>query len=843
MDLGSRANQFELNACLEYDSLAIAASPTSAEFLSTALRQARVGTWQVDMQTGLSTWDSVTSEILGLPAAPRAAGELLPVHSEDRGRVLERLEHRAVNGGTGDIEFRISRPDGDVRWLRATGRRLDAPQHAGRYVAGIVSDVTVQRAAAESLREAEERYRLVSEVTADLIFDWDIVNDRVGWNEARGMFLGYTFDELGSMIALQRKIHPDDQARVVEEFRQAFDSDVTRYTSEHRFVGSGGNYADVHARGCIIRDPSGRPVRVIGSLQDVTERRYADAALRESEAVNRGIVEASTDSVVLLDLEGRLLFLNKPRGISTITQSVAAYYGQHWTLIWPPHARPKVYDALNIAAEGGTAQFTQNLSLDGQGHWWEVIVSPILNESGRPIKLVAIARDITQRREADEKLRRAATYDSLTNLPNRAFFQHQLAESVEAVRTNGGRLGLLLLDVDDFKQVNDSLGHDAGDALLKSFAARLELPAERRGVVARLGGDEFAVLLHDIRDEAELNARTHAIMEAIKEPLVHAGRVLDCHATIGAALCPEHGSTPDQLLKSADIALYAAKESRRGSSMTFHPSHRDAMQKRISMVSLARNALRDDLILPYYQPKLALSDKSVHGFEALLRWRHPTRGVQLPATISAAFEDLEVATAISERIIDQVIGDIRTWLDQGVSFGHVAVNAAAAEFRSDSFAESVLERLRRAGVPTNCFHLEVTETVFLGKGAEYVDRALKLLDREGVRIALDDFGTGYASLRHLKQFPVHEIKIDQSFVQGMTTDADNASIIAAVLNLGHSLNIDVVAEGIETKDQERRLRELGCDYGQGFLYSEAVSAGSVRDLLETWERRVSEIQR
>jgi len=260
------------------------------------------------------------------------------------------------------------------------------------------------------------------------------------------------------------------------------------------------------------------------------------------------------------------------------------------------------------------------------------------------------------------------------------------------------------------------------------------------------------------------------------------------------------------------------------------------------MVKLARNAISDDRIVPYYQPKLALADRSLVGFEALLRWRTPRRGIGGPAEIKAAFDDLDVAAQISDRMIERVVADMRGWLDRGIDFKTVAVNASAAEFRRDSFAEGLLEQLRRAEVPTDCFQLEVTETVFLGRGAEYVHRALALLNLQGVKIALDDFGTGYASLRHLKEFPVDVIKIDQSFVRNMTVDPGDEAIIRAVINLGRSLGIKVVAEGIEREEQERRLLELECDFGQGFLYSRAVPASRVPSLVERWPARAANVR-
>jgi EAL domain-containing protein (putative c-di-GMP-specific phosphodiesterase class I) len=342
------------------------------------------------------------------------------------------------------------------------------------------------------------------------------------------------------------------------------------------------------------------------------------------------------------------------------------------------------------------------------------------------------------------------------------------------------------------------------------------------------------VVMPEIDGELTMLQVTRAIQARLREPFIHAGRILDCRVSIGASLFPEHGRTSEDLIKNADIALYAAKAAGRGMVMQFEPHMREDVQRRTSMVELARDAIRDDRVIPYYQPKLDLRTRSIIGFEALLRWRMPNGRIGSPAALEAAFEDLDVAAQISDRMIERVIADMRGWLDKDVAFQNVAINASAAEFRRDNFAERVLDQLRLADIPTRYFQLEVTETVFLGRGAEYVHRALALLNARGVKIALDDFGTGYASLRHLKQFPVDIIKIDQSFVHDMAEDPGDEAIISAVVNLGRSLGIKVVAEGIEQEDQARRLVEIECDFGQGFLFSKAVPASRVPSLLERW---------
>lgn len=249
------------------------------------------------------------------------------------------------------------------------------------------------------------------------------------------------------------------------------------------------------------------------------------------------------------------------------------------------------------------------------------------------------------------------------------------------------------------------------------------------------------------------------------------------------------------------------------------------------MTSLAKAAVSEGGIVPYYQPKISFEDGTVGGFEALLRWRQAGRGIQLPSRISAAFDNVELSEAISETMVEQVLCDIRTWLDRDLPFGHIAINAAAAEFRRDGFAERLLARVNAADIPLDCLQLEVTETVFMGRGTQNVSRALETLGAAGLTIALDDFGTGYASLQHLKQFPVDVIKIDRRFVRDMVTDPEDAAIVRAVTNLGRSLGLQVVAEGVETQAQADHLARLGCDFGQGFLYSKAVPADDVSALI------------
>lgn len=439
--------------------------------------------------------------------------------------------------------------------------------------------------------------------------------------------------------------------------------------------------------------------------------------------------------------------------------------------------------------------------------------------------------DISERKEMERNLEQLATTDPLTGLPNRTQFLATAERTLRNAQETGLQMAMLMVDVDDFKRINDTQGHDAGDALLCAVAERLRQPLRHGDHVARLGGDEFAIILADLESEADVTSALDRLQTSLREPFVHGGRILDCGASIGVSFFPSDADNIEDLMKNADIALYTAKASGKGDMRRFESGMRAHIQLQSSMISLAREALLAGQFVPFYQPKMELASGQIIGFEALLRWRHPIRGILPPAVIRAAFDHHELADAISDRMLDRIIADILRWQDQGVPFGHVALNASPAEFRHDDFAERVLEKLERAAIPTRFLELEVTETVFLGKGAEYVGRALRLLSEAGVRISLDDFGTGYASLSHLKQFPVDIIKIDRSFVSDIMEDSHSTAIVKAVLSLSQDLGLQTVAEGIETVGQAAYLLAAGCDLGQGYLFSKPVPGDYVATLL------------
>ncbi|MBV9526744.1 GGDEF and EAL domain-containing protein [Sphingomonas sp.] len=553
----------------------------------------------------------------------------------------------------------------------------------------------------------------------------------------------------------------------------------------------------------------------------VVARMTAQDALEKSEAFNRSILESSPDYTLLLDRDGVIAFCNCPQAERT-----ADLLGVRWLDMLPDDVRDKGEDALQRVTAGETARLTVWHPQDDGGRWFDVAVSPI--SDGSNLALI-VARDVTDQKRSEERALWMANHDAMTELPNRVVLQSRLDE-LASLPSPARDCALLVLDVDNFKLINDTCGHDAGDALLCAFADRLRSSLRPEDLVTRLGGDEFAIVLQ-ARSDAEIAAASERIFARLKTPFAHSGRELDCNASIGAALFPRDGAERSELMKAADMALYAAKTAGRGQLKIFHSSMRNQFQTRNSMIYLARRALDSDGVLPHYQPKVNLRSGRIVGFEALLRWRDPAGCLRLPDKLQAAFDDPTVSAAISDRIIESTLADIRRWIDAGIDFGHVAINASAGAFRSGNLAQELIDKLEDRGIPAACLQVEVTETVFLGQGADHVKRALRRLNSAGVRIALDDFGTGHASLAHLMQFPVDALKIDRSFIHRLGRSGEAEAITKAIVNLGQSLDIEVVAEGVETPEQELHLIGLGCHTGQGYLYSKAIPARIVGEML------------
>ncbi|MET0138328.1 MAG: EAL domain-containing protein [Sphingobium sp.] len=574
-----------------------------------------------------------------------------------------------------------------------------------------------------------------------------------------------------------------------------------------------------------------RPCAVL-TLIDVTSDRTAMEALRQSEEHLRYIVEYNPQLPWIADPQGRIIEVTD-RWLSATGMSRETALGEGWFNVTHPgdidHVNAQIMLALTT---GNPFDVRMRLCVGGHYRWMRAQGYP-RREKGEIIRWYGYTEDIHEQVLVEDQIRWNAEHDPLTGLANRLLFNTSLEKALGAALQCLHRVGVLLIDLDHFKEVNDLLGHHAGDSLLQHYAGRLRemLPAD--AIVSRLGGDEFAILFPLLADRGELMAWGEAILE-LRQDISIGGAPVDCRASIGAAIFPDDGQLPSELLRHADIALYAAKDGGRGKLLTFESKMQDEVQERAAMVARARTAAKSGDILAFYQPKVSLVTGELMGFEALLRWRDAMGNIHAPASIVAAFDEAEVADLLGQTMLAHVIGDIVKWKRMGLAYNHVAINVAPAEFRQNLFATRLIESMRNAGLAPRDIEVEITEGVFLGRGADNAKNAINALSANGTSIVLDDFGTGFASLSHLRALPVDMLKIDRSFISHITEANGDAAIVSAIVNLGRNLGIKVIAEGIETLAQAEVLRSFGCEYAQGYYFGVPTPAEQIPSLIRGW---------
>lgn len=573
----------------------------------------------------------------------------------------------------------------------------------------------------------------------------------------------------------------------------------------------------------VAADPLARPVSA-----EPDWRFEATKAARTAEQVERlvrlGSFEVDFDTGVLTWSAGTYAIFGVPAGSPVTVEQALGFYD--------PETRAEISLHLAAAQRSGEAydRTVPFRSSAGEARWARMIAQ--IETVAGSSRLVGVIRDITSERDAEERLRLQAHEDILTGLPNRRALQGHLDQVLAQQR--GCMMALCVIDVDRFKSVNDAHGHAVGDRLLQAIGDRLKSAVRTDDVVARLGGDEFAIVLHGMRDKADLRLRAAAIVEAAREPLTIDAVALTPSVSVGTCLGGRKAASADVLLKQADIALYKAKLNGRDQFCLFQPRFRKEVDNHGRLLDEVRVGLARDQFEVHYQPVVDLRTQIVRGWEALVRWRHPTKGLLLPGRFLPALEDPKTSVAIDDFVLATSLRQMRHWIDGGVPVTCAGVNVSEAQLKRPDLVPVIMTLLEQYRLTPDRLKIEVLETAFVGQSTKAVAATIDRLARLGVVSALDDFGTGHASLTHLKQFRVERIKIDRSFVANVGASGFDQAIVRCIITLGRDLGIRITAEGIETVEQLRFLRDLGCDCGQGYLFGRPMHPDDVPGFLARW---------
>ena len=680
-------------------------------------------------------------------------------------------------------------------------------------------------------KEGEARLRVQAaalQAAANSIVITDVKGTIIWVNSAFTRLTGYSAEEVTAQSPRILKSGKHDAAFYAHLWKTISSGQVWRGEVTNRR--KDGSYYDEEMTITPVRAESGEVTHFIAIKQDVTTRKAVAEALMHAEEKYRAIVEDAVIGIYQVTPEGKFLSANRALAKAAGYDSPQEFLNSG-TNAAQVYLEPEQRQELRrrMAREGKVRDFEIAVrTRSGQLRTVLANARVVRNNAGAELYYEGTLQDITDRKAAEQRVQFLAYYDALTGLPNRTLFQDRLSKALAGARRRGEKLALLFLDLDDFKKINDSLGHSAGDLLLKEVAERLKKWAREQDTVARLGGDEFVVILSGLKDAESAALAADRLMKAMGAQFLILGHAVTASCSVGISVFPDHGRDGEALIKNADAAMYSAKELGRNNFRFFTQEMNSRAMERLTLESELRRALENDQLLLEYQPQWALATQKITGVEALVRWRHPTLGLVPPSRFIPIAENSGLILSIGEWVLKTACAQAQQWQAQGLPPLTVAVNVSAIQFRQESFPAVVARVLQETGLSAQSLELELTEGLLLSTAAVTLS-SLQALKKMGVQLSIDDFGTGYSSLSYLKHLPVYKLKIDRSFVRDITTDPDDAAITGTIISIAKHLDLKVIAEGVESEEQVSFLREHGCDEAQGYYFSRPLSA---EDLFE-----------
>lgn len=688
----------------------------------------------------------------------------------------------------------------------------------------------------QQLQEREDRLRLSLWGSRDLYWDCDLSHEGEIRRSETDTVLGPGSDGLFSgEDYLLNHVHPDDGPKLKQALGEILAGTRDELSIEHRLKRSDGNYSWVLARGRVVaRDPRGKPTHIAGTARNMDRAR---AAALELEISSR-VIDRISEAVAVSGEDGKLIRVNNAFEQMT-GYSQSEVLGRSVALLESPRHDATQYQSVQelLKRDGRWKGEMWQRRKDGADILVGIEFTRIEAQEGVQGLRVAVMSDITDRKRAEEELRFLANFDSLTGLPNRTMLLSRLSRAIARARRHNMRVAALFLDLDRFKQVNDSLGHAAGDELLRGVGERMREAVREIDTVARLAGDEFVLLVEEINSVEDAQRAADRVLAHFAEPFNLSGTDVVISPSIGLAVFPEHAEHPDDLLKCADLAMYAAKNAGRNTIRLYRSDQSAAAIERAEMENLLRRALERDQFEVHYQVAVDLKTGAVCGVEALLRWQHPHHGIVLPTTFIPILEDCGLIISVGMWVINEALAQLKAWDLAGLKDLYVSVNISMLQLTRGELIEKLPAILARYGIAGERLTLELTETLVMNNPEQSIASMNRISDL-GVQIAVDDFGTGYSSLAYLKRLPLDKLKIDKTFVRDLRSESDDAAITHSIIALAQALGLVVVAEGVETALQRDLLLSLGCHQAQGYYYSQPLPAAECTKLLRELDPQI-----
>ncbi|MCK9986135.1 MAG: hypothetical protein AzoDbin1_02607 [Azoarcus sp.] len=724
-----------------------------------------------------------------------------------------------ADGGPRQIEYALDLADG-VHYFSASISRLTGAGGPAGYIA-LARDITERVRMERALSESEMRYRALFANSRVVMLVIDPADGAiVDANEKACAYYGYDHATLTRMQISD--INALSREKVLQEMARARARAADYFQFRHRLAS--GEVRDVEVASGPI-ELGGRSL-LYSIVQDVTERRRYEERMREAMVV----YNASSQAIMTTDAQGVITSVN-PAFCAITGYSVDEVVGHRSSMFKSGRHDPAFFGTMwsRLAAGGAWEGEIWNRRKNGEIYPQWLTITAVRNDDGTVAEYVSLFSDITERKQQEEAIWRQANFDPLTGLANRSLLQDRLEHALAQARRHDGKVGLMFLDLDGFKWINDSLGHDVGDEMLVEVARRLKASVREQDTVARLGGDEFTVVvsdLHDQRDMEDLHVVAEKLVAVLREPFLLGNARHHVSGSIGITVFPDDGADVQTLLRNADIAMYKAKQAGKNRAQFYaHHMQADALA-RVQLENDLRIAVEQQQFVLHYQPIVNTASGRIVGAEALIRWQHPRRGLVSPADFIAVAEDCGLIVPIGAWALSEAVRQSRAWREAGYPALRIAVNVSGVQFREPGLPELVRSLLAGAADGREHLMLEITESVLMDSSEE-AEARMREINGQGIGYSLDDFGTGFSSLSYLKRFPVDVVKIDRSFVRDCPDDRSDASLVEAIINMAHSLDLRVTAEGVESEAQRDFLRRLGCDYLQGYLIGRPMLAAEL----------------